>query len=162
MGHPVFRRLVLATLALIAFHGTASAQKAIPDIAGRWLFKTDVLPNKGCVISGEIEFRKAGAPIDYFCTFTSREDCDREPEPTFTEVKQSCIARLVNGEVDIMSKVEAITDGGPAWFKREMQESMAYSPDNFRVHPQGKDLIGTFHSLRKAAVRFWRDQELVS
>lgn len=162
MVHPVYRRLAFATLFLIAIHGAASAQKALPDISGRWLFKTDVLPNKGCVISGEIEFRKAGAPIGYFCSFTAREDCDRDPEPTFTEVKQSCMARVVNGDIDIMSKVEGITNAGPAWFKQEMMASQAYSPDNFRVHPQGKDLVGTFHSIREAKVKFWRDQELVS
>jgi len=131
------------------------------DISGRWKFKTGVLQNKGCVISGEIEFRKAVKPFDYACTFTSREDCDRDP-PTFTEVKQSCMARVTGDDIAITSKVEKITDAGPEFFKQQMFASQAYQADNFIVRWEKGSLIGLFHSLRQATVRFWRDVDLVS
>jgi hypothetical protein len=163
MAH-IPRRLALATLATIVCCSGALAQTQakLPDISGRWQFKTDVLPNKGCVISGQIEFRKGVKPFDYACTFVSREDCDREPEKTFTEVKQSCFVREIGGEFDITSKVEEITNAGPEWFKRQMLATMAYQPDNFRVHPKGRELAGTFKSILQAPVRFWRDVDLVS
>ena len=131
-----------------------------PDISGRWKFKT-VLEGKGCVITGEIRFRKAPAPLDYVCTFHSREDCDRNP-PTFTEVDQSCFARVTGEEIAITSKVEKITSAGPPEFARDMIAFQNYKADNFIVRYQKGDLVGLFHSLRQASVRFWRDVDLVS
>jgi len=132
------------------------------DISGRWLFKTDPLPGKGCTISGEIEFRKLAKPLGYSCTFLSREDCQRPGGDTFTEVRQSCIAMPSGDSFVISSKVEAITDAGPPLFKQQLLETMAYSPDNFRVKPTGSQMSGIFHSIREAGVRFWRDEDLVS
>jgi hypothetical protein len=147
--------IVLCLMALPAFADEPS------DISGRWRFKTGVLQNKGCVISGDIEFRKAMKPFDYACTFTSREDCDRDP-PTFTEVTQSCMARITGNDIAITSKVEKITDAGPELFKQQMLATQAYQPDNFIVHWEKGNLVGLFHSLRQATVKFWRDVDLVS
>ena len=79
-----------------------TAQQAKPktaDISGVWKFKTDVLPNKGCIISGDITFKKLAKSTDYSCKFVSREDCDRPGGPTFTKVQQSCTAMLDKGEI---------------------------------------------------------------
>lgn len=150
--------LIALTACLIAAPAFAET-----DISGRWLFKTDVLPGKGCTISGEIEFKKLAKPLGYSCSFLSREDCQRPGGDTFTEVRQSCIAMPSGDSFVISSKVETITDAGPALFKQQMLEAMAYSPDNFRVTPAGaSQMKGLFHSVREAAVRFWRDEDLVS
>jgi hypothetical protein len=152
-------RSLAAFLASCALALPALADKP-PDISGRWKFKT-VLEAKGCVITGDIQFRKAPPPLDYLCTFRSREDCNRKP-PTFTEVDQSCMARITGNEIAITSKVEKIAAAGPPEFARAMIEFQNYQADNFIVHYDKGDLVGLFHSLRQAAVRFWRDVDLVS
>jgi hypothetical protein len=150
----------LAACLIVASTLPAFADKP-SDISGRWKFKT-VLEEKGCVITGEIQFKKAPAPLDYVCTFHSREDCDREPAPTFTEVDQSCMARITGSEIAITSKVEKITSAGPPDFARNMIAFQSYEADNFIVHFEKGDLVGLFHSVRRASVRFWRDMDLVS
>jgi hypothetical protein len=154
----------LSKAGLAAFLALLSALPAFaegpPDISGRWKFRTD-LKDKGCVITGEIQFRKAPAPLDYVCSFHSREDCDRDP-PTFTEVDQSCFARVTGAEIAITSKVDKITSAGPADFARDMMTFQNYRADNFVVQYEKGDLVGLFHSLRQASVRFWRDVDLVS
>ena len=152
-------RALAACLAALAFALPAFADKP-PDISGRWKFKT-VLEAKGCVITGEIQFTKAPAPLDYLCTFRSREDCNRTP-PTFTEVEQSCMARVTGDEIAITSKVERIAAAGPPEFAKGMIEFQNYQADNFIVHYEKGALVGLFHSMRQAAVRFWRDVDLVS
>jgi hypothetical protein len=160
LARPLLRYGLLGLSALLL---TASPAFAETDISGRWLFKTDTLPGKGCVISGEIEFHKTAAPLGYACTFLSREDCRHPSGDTFTEVRQSCIAIRSGETFVISSKVETITDAGPADFRKQMMESMAYAPDNFRVTVTRPDeLKGLFYSMRQAAVRFWRDEELIS
>ena len=77
MKHFSAARLAAASIAVAASALPAFADKP-PDISGRWKFKT-VLESKGCVITGDIQFRKALPPLDYVCTFRSREDCDRKP-----------------------------------------------------------------------------------
>jgi hypothetical protein len=138
-----------------------TAQPTQSDISGRWKFKTDVLPNKGCIISGEIEFRKLARSSEYSCKFVSREDCDRPDGPTFTKVQQSCGTMTVKGEIAITSTIDRILDAGPADFKEAMFANQAYAPDHFRVHPSKGELVGIFHSTRQANVRFWRDADLV-
>src|SRR5215470_13643663 len=100
MAQAHFRRLVLATITLLTASSAYSQtqQQAFPDVSGRWLFKT-VLLDKGCTISGDIDFRKGLKPYDYVCTLHAREDCARIPSPTFTEVKQSCVAQVDHGEI---------------------------------------------------------------
>ena len=141
-----------------------AAQKATPapvDISGAWKFKTAVLPNKGCIISGSITFKRAARSQDYSCKFVSREDCDRPGGPTFTQVQQSCTAVADKGEYVITSTIDKILDAGPAAFKAQMFANQAYAPDHFRVRPNKGELIGIFHSSRTADVRFWRDADLV-
>lgn len=153
---------ILAAGLLIA--SPVTAQQAKPkqaDISGAWKFKTDVLPNKGCIISGDITFARLAKSKDYSCKFVSREDCDRPGGPTFTKVQQSCTAMLENGEIVITSTIDKILDAGPAEFKAQMFANQAYAPDHFRVHPEKGELIGIFHSSRIAKVRFWRDADLV-
>jgi len=159
MKHFSAARLAAASLVVAASALPAFADKP-PDISGRWKFKT-VLENKGCVITGDIQFRKAPAPLDYVCNFRSREDCDRDP-PTFTEVEQSCMARITGDEIAITSKVEKIAAAGPPAFARDMIAYQNYQADNFVVRYEKGDLVGLFHSMRQAAVRFWRDVDLVS
>jgi hypothetical protein len=159
MKHITAARLFAACLSVSTFAPAAFAEDP-PDISGRWKFKT-VLEATGCVITGEIRFRKAPAPLDYVCTFRSREDCDRAP-PTFTEVDQSCMARVTGGEIAITSKVEKIADAGPPDFAKAMIESQAYQADNFLVHFEKGELVGLFYSMNRAMVRFWRDVDLVS
>ena len=159
MKHFSAARLAAAFIAVAAFVLPAFADKP-PDISGRWKFKT-VLESKGCVITGDIQFRKALPPLDYVCTFRSREDCDRNP-PTFTEVEQSCMARVKGDEIAITSKVEKIASAGPPAFASYMIENQSYQADNFVVRYEKGDLVGLFHSMRQAAVRFWRDVDLVS
>jgi hypothetical protein len=159
MAHRSVCRFAAASVVMLAFAGAAEAQtaKPLPDISGRWKFRTDVLPRKGCVISGEIEFRKAVKPFDFACTFRSSEDCGSGDDATSTIVQQSCMARIVGGDFEISSKVEEIVGTKPPGM------SVSYAPDDFRVHPDGKgNLIGTFKSIREAAVKFWRDVDLVS
>ena len=148
----------IAACALAALPASAQTQT---DMSGAWKFKTDVLPNKGCVISGDITFRRNAKTSDYACRFVSREDCDRVGGPTFTKVQQSCTARVVKGEVVITSTVDRILDAGPAGFKEQMFATQAYAPDHFKVRPSKGELIGIFHSSREAKVRFWREQDLV-
>lgn len=138
-----------------------TAQQKPVDISGAWKFKTDVLPNKGCIISGDIRFTKLAKASDYSCKFVSVENCDRPGGPTFTKVQQSCTAKLEGGDIVITSTIDKIVDAGPAGFKASMFASQAYSPDHFRVHPEKGELRGIFHSSRQAGVRFWRDTDLV-
>lgn len=159
MKHFSAARLAAASLVVAASALPAFADKP-PDISGRWKFKT-VLEKKGCVITGDIQFRKAPAPLDYVCTFRSREDCDRDP-PTFTEVDQSCMARVKGDEIAITSKVEKIAAAGPPVFAQHMMENQNYQADNFVVRYEKGDLVGLFHSMGQAAVKFWRDVDLVS
>ncbi len=157
------RRLGLAAIILAAglvFATPVSAQTQT-DISGAWKFKTDVLPNKGCIISGDMTFTRIAKTSDYACRFVSREDCDRTGGPTFTKVQQSCTAKLVKGEIVITSTIDRILDAGPADFKASMFATQAYAPDHFKVHPEKSELIGVFHSTREASVRFWRDRDLV-
>jgi len=149
---------VIATCFLAALPAGAQAQS---DISGAWKFKTDVLPNKGCIISGDMTFKRIAKTGDYACSFVSREDCDRLGGPTFTLVKQSCSARIVKGEIVITSTIDRILDAGPPAFKESMFASQAYAPDHFKVHPSKDELVGIFHSSREAPVRFWRQQDLV-
>ncbi len=157
------RRLGLAaTLAAVCLAALpVTAQQTTPDISGSWKFKTGVLPNKGCVISGDMEFRKIRGVNDYTCSFVSVEDCDRPGGPTFTKVKQLCTAKIVKGEIVVTSMIDKILDAGPADFKTQMLATQAYSPDHFKVHPEKGELIGIFHSSREAPVRFWRNVDLV-
>lgn len=155
-------RLRYGVIALVACLSAAPAF-AETDISGRWLFKTEPLPGKGCSISGDIEFTKTAKPLGYSCIFHSREDCKRAGGDTFTEVRQSCIAMPAGGAFIISSKVEAITDAGPPLFRAQMMAEGSYAADNFRVSPtRAGEMTGLFHSLRQAAVRFWRDEDLVS
>jgi hypothetical protein len=159
MAHRSVCRFATASVVMLAFTGGAFAQAvgSLPDISGRWKFRTDVLPRKGCIISGEIELRKAVKPFDYACTFRSSEDCGSGEDLTSTIVQQSCMARIVEGEFEITSKVEEIVGTRPPGM------AVSYSPDNFRVHPDGKgNLVGFFKSIREAGVKFWRDVDLVS
>jgi hypothetical protein len=169
MTHPALRRplwrlgapLLIALIASPALAQTV--RKAPPDISGSWKFKTDVLPNKGCVISGQITFKRSAAPNAYSCSFVSREDCDRAGGKTFTQVKQSCAVTYDKGEFKIDSKVEAIVDAGPPDFKQDMLANSAYVADSFVVSPNKKgELAGLFHSIRECAVKFWRTVDLVS
>jgi hypothetical protein len=153
---------ILAAGFLAALPVTAQqAKPAQADISGAWKFKTDVLPNKGCIISGEMTFKKLAKSRDYSCKFVSREDCDRPGGPTFTKVQQSCTAMLDKGDIVITSTIDKIVDAGPADFKAQMFANQAYAPDHFKVHPNKGELIGIFHSSRIANVRFWRDTDLV-
>ncbi len=161
MKHQIHPRLAAVVLAGFLSATPASAETQ-PDISGRWLFKTGVLPNKGCVISGEIRFTKVPNTKNYVCSFVSREDCDRPGSKTFTKVQQSCSTSTANGEIVITSTIDRIVDAGPADFKQMMFASQAYAPDHFRVHPEKGELVGIFHSSRQAPVRFWRDVDLVS
>ncbi len=141
-----------------------TAQQAKPaqaDISGAWKFRTDVLPNKGCIISGDITFTRLAKSQDYSCRFVSREDCDRPGGPTFTKVQQSCTAMLEKGEIVITSTIDRILDAGPAGFRAQMFATQSYAPDHFKVSPVKGELIGVFHSSRTANVRFWRDTDLV-
>ena len=149
-----------AAACVVSFSALPALAEGPPDISGSWKFKT-VLEAKGCVITGDIRFSRAPAPLDYVCTFHSREDCDRSP-PTFTEVDQSCMARVTGDEIAITSKVEKITSAGPPDFAQGMIAFQNYQADNFIVRYEKGDLVGRFHSLRKASVRFWRDVDLVS
>ncbi|MDP3739876.1 MAG: hypothetical protein Q8R02_20990 [Hyphomonadaceae bacterium] len=159
MAHLSVCRFAAASVVMLAFAGAAEAQtaKSLPDISGRWKFRTDVLPKKGCIISGEIEFRKAVKPLDFACTFQSSEDCGSGETATSTIVRQTCMARIVGGEFEISSQVDRVVGTKPPGM------AVSYAPDDFRVRPDGKgNLIGTFKSIREAAVRFWRDVDLVS
>ena len=153
---------ILAAGFIIALPVTAQQTKPAPkDIAGAWKFKTDVLPNKRCIISGDITFTKLAKSKDYSCKFVSREDCDRPGGPTFTKVQQSCTAITDKDEIVITSTIDRILDAGPADFKAQMFATQAYAPDHFKVHPEKGELLGIFHSSRIAKVRFWRDTDLV-
>ncbi|HVY91053.1 MAG TPA: hypothetical protein VG942_19445 [Hyphomonadaceae bacterium] len=166
MTHLPLRRIAVPLLfVLIAAPAFAQAgsKAAPPDISGSWKFKTDVLPNKGCVISGNITFTRLPAANAYSCSFVSREDCNRANDKTFTEVKQSCTVALEKGQFKIDSKVDAIVDAGPPDFKSYMLETKSYTADSFVVSPNKKgELIGLFHSIRQCAVKFWRTVDLVS
>ena len=72
------------------------------------------------------------------------------------------MARVTGDDIAITSKVEKITDAGPEFFKQQMFASQAYQADNFVVHWEKGSLVGLFHSLRQATVKFWRDADLVS
>lgn len=139
----------------------AAQQEPLPDISGAWKFKTDPLPNKGCVISGNITFKRIGRTNSYSCRFVSQEDCDRPGGPTFTRVQQSCSVTHSDGAFEITSTIDRIVDAGPADFKAAMMASENYAPDNFKVRPNKGELTGDFHSVRQANVRFWRDTDLV-
>lgn len=159
MAHSSVCRFAAVSVVMLAFAGVAGAQaaKPPPDISGRWKFRTDALPKKGCTISGEIEFRKAMKPFDFACTFRSSEDCGSGDTATSTIVQQTCMARVVGDDFEISSKVDKVVETKPAGM------DVSYAPDDFRVHPDGKgNLIGTFKSIREAAVKFWRDVDLVS
>lgn len=156
---PLAGLAALAAGLVIVF--SATAQTSSPDISGVWKFRTGVLPNKGCVISGDIRFSKAKKPGEYSCSFISQEDCDRPGGPTFTRVQQSCSVTRANGEFVITSTIDKIVDAGPADFKEAMFATQAYAPDHFKVHPNKAELTGIFHSSREAPVRFWRDAELI-
>ena len=156
------RRLGLAAVIATCFLAALPADAQAPsDISGAWKFKTDVLPSKGCIISGDMTFKRVAKTSDYACSFVSREDCDRPGGPTFTLVKQSCTAKTVKGGIVITSTIDRILDAGPAAFKESMFASQAYAPDHFKIHPSKGELIGIFHSSREAGVRFWREQDLV-
>jgi len=156
------RRLGLAAILALGLvsAGPASAQMQT-DISGAWKFKTDVLPNKGCIITGDMTFTRTAKTSDYACRFVSREDCTRAEGPTFARVQQSCTAKMEKGEIVITSTIDRILDAGPADFKTSMFATQAYAPDHFKVRPEKSELIGVFHSTREAGVRFWRDQDLV-
>lgn len=152
---------LLAPLPVVAQQGARQDKPAEIDISGAWKFKTAVLPNKGCIISGSITFKKIAKSGVYSCKFVSREDCDRPGGPTFTQVQQSCTATPDKGEYVITSTIDRILDAGPADFKAQMFANQAYAPDHFKVHALKGELVGIFHSSRTADVRFWRDTDLV-
>jgi hypothetical protein len=162
-GMKHIRALGLAAVLAVGFAAAlpVTAQQKPVDISGAWKFKTSVLPNKGCIISGDIQFRKLAKSSDYSCKFVSVEDCDRPGGPTFTKVQQSCTATLAGNDIVITSTIDKIVDAGPAEFKASMFANQAYAPDHFRVHPERGELRGFFHSSRKADVRFWREADLV-
>jgi hypothetical protein len=152
----------LAALPAFAQAGKAAASKPT-DISGRWQFKTE-LRNKGCTISGEINFKRATPTTPgYSCAFVAREECGSGDTRTWSEVKQSCTVSEAAGEFTILSKVEQVLAAFPAGYKEAIIANDSYRPDNFKVSAaKNGDLVGGFKSINEAAVRFWRDQELVS
>ncbi len=153
------RRLLATSLIALGLLPAAVADsRGAKDISGVWMFKTEVLPNKGCVIAGEITFKQTSAGV-YECAFVSTEYC----AVTFQTVQQACTARQVgDDQILILSRVEKIVDAGPKAYRLALLDPETYSSDNFRVRLKGGELIGTFFSRREAGVRFWRKDGLVS
>jgi hypothetical protein len=155
MAHPVFRHLVLATLALVAFHQAASAQSP----AGVWGFMTDELPDT-CTISGEMTIKQTDGKR-FSCTFKAVQSCRlRLPKTIHTD--QSCAAVQVGKQVSITSKVDRIVSVDPSSLRAGMEDR--YAPDNFivTINKGGDEMDGLFESMGTAPVRFRRKQELTS
>ena len=131
--------------------------KKPPPIAGRWQFQTSEIPNKGCAISGEIDFVQNRNAPDYSCSFVSREVCGPPEDGNVAEVKQSCTAKFSGLDLQIISKVDRIV--------RVPRGAIGYTyrADNFFIRPKSSgEMLGHFQSINEAPVRFWRSGDLVS
>jgi hypothetical protein len=163
MAHPMVLRAAALLLAGSSLSASALAEKPL-SILGAWRFKTEAL-KPSCVISGDINFIK-GAKADAFaCRITSREECRRaDGSRSFQSVKQSCTAKFsADGTLSVTSKVDQIIDAGPPEAREALMAIEAYRADDFDVRPDGKgELVGLFHSIQKAGVRFWRATGLIS
>lgn len=144
--------------------GTMAETPGASTVAGAWKFKTDNLPKNGCIITGDMTIAKTSTPNVWSCEFTSREDCGVKPNTRFQRVKQSCRAITIGRTVEITSKVEAIIDAGPPELRADLMAPGRYKADDFSVtlQPSGDEMIGRFHSLQVAGVRFWRIRDLTS
>jgi hypothetical protein len=148
-----------ACLAVGILHASAQAE----DISGRWRFETGRLQATDCVIAGEMTFRRTPDKTAWTCEFVSRETCNREPEDTWIDVKQTCEARASGDAISVLSNVSRILSAGPRRAGEPEYDISRYKADNFTVAPNRKgELVGEFHSIQRAAVRFWRIEDLVS
>jgi hypothetical protein len=167
MAYPVFRHLVSATLVLIACQGVATAQHAVPDITGRWLFQTDKFDTleyvDGCVMSGEIAIRSTPSSSLHACSFTIETTCRQEGrEAEYYRVQQSCAATKIGAKVAITSKIDRIDE---TRLDGRIVRLSGYTADMFDLELSSNGLEMTGHqydTVRRVPARFWRDQELVS
>jgi hypothetical protein len=165
-------RRVLASALVLALAPVAAAQssatKPAETVAGAWKFLTGPLGAKGCVISGDIIFKKAKPPLAWSCEFVSREDCRIGDHTRFQKVKQTCEVREVRGELEVTSTVVRVLDAGPPDQKEDLMRGDNYWADNFILKLPGTggarpgEMVGTFKSINIAKARFWRPKDLSS
>jgi hypothetical protein len=167
MAHPVFRRIAFATLVLTVTQSAASAQTAVPDIAGRWMFETGKFDTieyaDGCAMAGEITIQSTPSPNLYRCSFRIETVCRQQGrEAEYYRVHQTCSASRVAGKVAISSRIETIEE---TRLNGKIARLTGYTADMFDLNlsPGGAEMKGhQFDAVRRVPARFWRDQELVS
>jgi hypothetical protein len=128
---------------------------------GRWRFETGMVTTN-CKLSGDMQVSKASKSGLYSCTFVAVQSCTGKPPMEF-QVQQTCVATQTGSQVTITSKIDKFVSVKPADMLAVVKSG--YAADNFEVtlNTAGTEMRGLFHSLNKAAVRFWRpNSDLVS
>ncbi|MBI1340006.1 hypothetical protein GC169_07335 [bacterium] len=151
--------MAIGCVTLAAPHAGAEAQRG-GWLAGSWKFETAPI-NDRCTLSGRMTFIPTDRSNVYDCRFESRQLC-AGADPVDIRMRQTCIATVSDPQITITSIVEEPISVAPDTLEPFIMER--YAPDNFQVSrtPGSSELRGMFHSLSRAYVRFWRDEDLLS
>jgi invasion protein IalB len=160
-------------LALAASLGAAAAQSppapspkpqkptgGFPSAVGAWTFETAPV-NLNCKLSGTMTISQAGPAGGLTCRFVAVQGCTGDPPLRF-EVEQACTAKQTGANVEIESRIVRVMKAEPADLLDAVKAN--YAPDDFKVAitRRGDEMLGDFHSLSTARVRFVRAVDLTS
>lgn len=128
--------------------------------AGRWAFETDQV-NLNCVLKGEMQIWPTNTENKYTCRFIANQLCEGDT-PLDIKVAQTCTATLSGDQVNIESAIDRTVSVSPKEMRARVDQ--LYAPDHFFVslNASGDEMIGMFHSVSQAFVRFTRLQDLTS